>query len=255
MRFAILGSGSQGNCLVVEARNTRLLLDCGFSVGETLRRLGRLGLAPGDLSGILVTHEHDDHVGGVARLARKLGLPVWLTPGTLRGLEDLFAGMDGLHLLEGYAPLCIGDLEVHPFPVPHDAREPAQYVFGDGARRLGVLTDTGCVTPVMVRMLSACDALVLESNHDPGLLAAGDYPPALKQRIAGRLGHLDNATAAALLGALDCSRLQHLVAAHLSQSNNRPELAREALAGPLTCAPDWVAIADQDSGLDWRQIA
>lgn len=255
MRFAILGSGSQGNCLVVEAQNTRLLLDCGFSLGETLRRLARLGLAPEQLSGILVTHEHDDHVGGVARLARKLGLPVWLTPGTLRGLEGLFAGMDGLHLLEGFAPLCIGDLEVHPFPVPHDAREPAQYVFGDGVRRLGVLTDTGCVTPVMVRMLSACDALVLESNHDPGLLAAGDYPLALKQRIASRLGHLDNAAAAALLGALDCSRLQHLVAAHLSQSNNRPELAREALAGPLACAPDWVAIADQDSGLDWRQIA
>jgi len=255
MRFAILGSGSQGNCLVVEAQDTRLLLDCGFSAGETLRRLARLGLAPEQLSGILVTHEHDDHVGGVARLARKLGLPVWLTPGTLRGLEGLFAGMDGLHLLEGFAPLCIGDLEVHPFPVPHDAREPAQYVFGDGVRRLGVLTDTGCVTPVMVRMLSACDALVLESNHDPELLAAGDYPLALKQRIASRLGHLDNAAAAALLGALDCSRLQHLVAAHLSQSNNRPELARKALAGPLACAPDWVAIADQDSGLDWRQIA
>jgi phosphoribosyl 1,2-cyclic phosphodiesterase len=255
MRFAILGSGSQGNCLVVEAHNTRLLLDCGFSLGETLRRLARLGLAPEQLSGILVTHEHDDHVGGVARLARKLGLPVWLTPGTLRGLEGLFAGMEGLHLLEGYAPLCIGDLEVHPFPVPHDAREPAQYVFGDGVRRLGVLTDTGCVTPVMVRMLNACDALVLESNHDPELLAAGDYPLALKQRIAGRLGHLDNAQAAALLDALDCSRLQHLVAAHLSQSNNRPDLAREALAGPLGCAPDWVAIADQDSGLDWRQVA
>jgi phosphoribosyl 1,2-cyclic phosphodiesterase len=255
MRFAILGSGSQGNCLVVEARNTRLLLDCGFSVGETLRRLARLGLAPEQLSGILVTHEHDDHVGGVARLARKLRLPVWLTPGTLRGLEGLFAGLEGLHLLEGYAPLCIGDLEVHPFPVPHDAREPAQYVFGDGVRRLGVLTDTGCATPLMVRMLSACDALVLESNHDPGLLAAGDYPPALKQRIASRFGHLDNAAAAGLLGALDCSRLQHLVAAHLSQSNNHPELARQALAGALACAPDWVAIADQDAGLDWRQIA
>lgn len=255
MRFAILGSGSQGNCLVVEARNTRLLLDCGFSVGETLRRLARLGLAPEQLSGILVTHEHEDHVGGVARLARKLGVPVWLTPGTLRGLEGLFAGMDDVHLLEGYAPLCIGDLEVHPFPVPHDAREPAQYVFGDGARRLGVLTDTGCATPIMVRLLSACDALVLECNHDPGLLAAGDYPPALKQRIAGRFGHLDNATAATLLGALDCSRLQHLVAAHLSQSNNRPDLARAALSAPLACSADWVAIADQDSGLDWRQIA
>jgi phosphoribosyl 1,2-cyclic phosphodiesterase len=255
MRFAILGSGSQGNCLVVEARNTRLLLDCGFSLGETVRRLARLGLAPGQLSGILVTHEHDDHIGGVARLARKLRLPVWLTPGTLRGLEGLFAGLPGVHLLEGYAPLCIGDLEVHPFPVPHDAREPAQYVFGDGVRRLGVLTDTGCATPLMLRMLSACDALVLESNHDPELLAGGDYPLALKQRIASRYGHLDNAAAAGLLGALDCSRLQHLVAAHLSQNNNRPELARGALAEALACAPDWVAIADQDTGLDWRQIA
>jgi phosphoribosyl 1,2-cyclic phosphodiesterase len=254
MRFAILGSGSQGNCLVVEARNTRLLLDCGFGVGETVRRLARLGLAPGELSGILVTHEHDDHIGGVARLARKLRLPVWLTPGTLRGLEGLFAGMEALHLLEGYAPLCIGDLEVYPFPVPHDAREPAQYVFGDGVRRLGVLTDTGCATPLMVRMLSACDALVLESNHDAQLLAAGDYPPALKQRIASRYGHLDNAAAAGLLGLLDCGRLQHLVAAHLSQHNNRPELAREALADALACAPDWVAIADQDTGLGWRQI-
>ncbi|HEU5284667.1 MAG TPA: MBL fold metallo-hydrolase, partial [Burkholderiales bacterium] len=169
--------------------------------------------------------------------------------------EGLFAGMDGVHLLEGYAPLCIGDLEVHPFPVPHDAREPAQYVFGDGVRRLGVLTDAGCVTPLMVRMLSACDALVLESNHDPDLLAAGDYPPALKQRIASRYGHLDNAAAAALLGALDCNRLQHLVAAHLSQNNNRPELARQRLADVLACAPHWVAIADQDTGLDWRHIA
>ncbi|HEU5284183.1 MAG TPA: MBL fold metallo-hydrolase [Burkholderiales bacterium] len=255
MRFAILGSGSQGNCLVVEARNTRLLLDCGFSVGETVRRLTRLGIEPGKLSGILVTHEHEDHIGGVARLARKLRLPVWLTPGTLRGLEGLFAGMDGVHLLEGYAPLCIGDLEVHPFPVPHDAREPAQYVIGDGVRRLGVLTDAGCVTPLMVRMLSACDALVLESNHDPDLLAAGDYPPALKQRIASRYGHLDNAAAAALLGAPDCSRLQHLVAAHLSQNNNRPELARQRLADVLACAPHWVAIADQDTGLDGRHIA
>ena len=173
MRFAILGSGSQGNCLVVEAQNTRLLLDCGFSLGETLRRLARLGLAPEQLSGILVTHEHDDHIGGVARLARKLGLPVWLTPGTLRGLEGLFAGMDGLHLLEGFAPLCIGDLEVHPFPVPHDAREPVQFVVSDGAHRVGVLTDLGTTTRYVETSLSGCDALVLECNHDLDMLMGG----------------------------------------------------------------------------------
>jgi phosphoribosyl 1,2-cyclic phosphodiesterase len=254
MRFALLGSGSQGNALVVEAGRTRLLLDCGFGTQETARRLARLGLSPDLLDAILVTHEHEDHVGGVARLARKFGLPVWMTPGTLRGLELLFEGVE-LHWVEGYAPLCIGDIEVHPFPVPHDAREPAQYAFSDGVHRLGVLTDTGCGTPFIGRMLSACHALVLECNHDPGLLAASDYPLNLKQRISSRFGHLDNEAAAGLLGSLDCGRLQHLVAAHLSQSNNRPELARAALAAALRCGEDWIAVAEQDAGLDWRQIA
>jgi phosphoribosyl 1,2-cyclic phosphodiesterase len=254
VRFALLGSGSQGNALLVEAEDTRLLLDCGFSAGETARRLGRLGVTPDELTGILVTHEHDDHVGGVARLARKFGLPVWATPGTLRGLEALFDGLE-VHRIEGYACLCIGSIEVRPFPVPHDAREPAQYVFSDGARRLGVLTDTGSATPHIRRALDACDALVLEANHDPGLLARGNYPEALKQRIGSRFGHLDNAQAAELAAALDCTRLQHMVAAHLSQNNNHPDLARAALAGALGCTPDWIAIAEQESGLDWRQIA
>ena len=255
LRFAILGSGSQGNALVVEAGDTRLLLDCGFATNETLRRLGQLGLAPADLSGILVTHEHDDHIGGVARLARKYRLPVWMTPGTLRGLEALFDGVSNVQRIEGYAPLCIGDVEVQPFPVPHDAREPAQYVFGDGDVRLGVLTDTGWVTPWIQSMLASCTALVLECNHDLGLLSSGDYPPALKQRISSRFGHLDNQAAAGLLAGVDCARLRHVVAAHLSQSNNRPELARGALAAALGCTADWIAVADQDAGLDWREVS
>jgi phosphoribosyl 1,2-cyclic phosphodiesterase len=255
LRFAILGSGSQGNALVVEADATRVLLDCGFAMTETVRRLARLGLEPGDLSGILVTHEHDDHIGGVARLARKYQLPVWVTPGTVRGLEPLFQSVDVLHYVEGYAPFCIGDLEVHPYPVPHDAREPAQYLFGDGDVRLGVLTDVGCTTPWIQRMLASCEALVLECNHDPALLSASDYPPPLKHRIAGRFGHLDNETAAALLASLPQTQLRHVVAAHLSQSNNRPDLARAALAGALRCDPDWIGVADQDSGLDWRAVS
>jgi phosphoribosyl 1,2-cyclic phosphodiesterase len=254
VRFAILGSGSGGNALVVESGRTRLLLDCGFGVRDTLRRLARAGLAPEALSGILVTHEHDDHIGGVLAFARRYALPVWLTPGTLRGLEALFAGLNGLHLIEGYAPLCVGDLEVYPFPVPHDAREPAQYVLSDGRHRLGVLTDIGCPTALVARMLSDSDALVLECNHDLGLLAEGGYPPALKQRIAGRLGHLDNAAAAQLLAELDRRRLQHVIAAHLSQSNNRPDLARAALAAALGCESEWVGVADQDQGLDWRAL-
>jgi phosphoribosyl 1,2-cyclic phosphodiesterase len=254
VRFAILGSGSQGNCLVVECGQTRLLLDCGFSTGETVRRLARIGLSPDQLSGILITHEHDDHIGGAARLARKYRLPVWLTPGTLRGLERLFDGVDVVHRIEGYAAVCLGEVEVYPFPVPHDAREPSQFLFSDGDARLVVLTDVGCATPLIARTLSRSHAVVIECNHDQSMLADGDYPVALKQRIASRYGHLDNQAAADLIASVDCSRLQHLVAAHLSQSNNRPELAQAALSAAVGCTPSWIGVADQAAGLDWREV-
>src|SRR5579859_1096411 len=254
MRFASLGSGSQGNALVVEAGGTRLLLDCGFGLAATVARLARLGLDPEDLAGIVVTHEHDDHIGGVARLARRHGIPVWLTPGTLAGFETLFAGVAHISVIQNYEAFAVGDLHVQPFPVPHDAREPAQYVFGDGARRLGVLTDVGSSTRHIEAMLSGCDALVLECNHDVEMLRVSSYPPKLRSRIAGRFGHLDNAAAAELLRALDKGRLAHVVAAHLSQENNRPELARAALSAVMNCAPEWIAVADQDEGLPWRQI-
>ena len=255
MRFASLGSGSRGNALVVEARSTRILLDCGFGLCETTSRLGRLGLTPDDLSAVVVTHEHDDHIGGVARLARRHSIPVWLTHGTLTGFEALFAGIGNLHVIDNYRSFAVGDLQVEPFPVPHDAREPAQYVFSDGSRRLGVLTDTGCSTRHIEAMLSGCDALVLECNHDPGMLQVSSYPQKLRERIAGRYGHLDNRTAAELLARLDTVHLKHLVAAHLSQENNRPELARAALAEAIGCDPEWVEVADQDNGLGWRAIS
>lgn len=254
MRFASLGSGSQGNALVVEAGGTRLLLDCGFGLAATAARLARLGLVPGDLAGIVVTHEHDDHIGGVARLARRHGIPVWLTPGTLAGFEALFAGVAHISMIRNYEAFAVGDVQVQPFPVPHDAREPAQYVFSDGASRLGVLTDVGCSTRHIEAMLSGCDALVLECNHDAEMLRTSSYPQKLRERIAGRFGHLDNGAAADLLRSLDNGKLKHLVAAHLSQENNRPDLARAALSAVMNCAPEWIAIADQDAGLPWRQI-
>ena len=254
MRFASLGSGSQGNALVVEAGGTRLLLDCGFGLAATVARLARLGLVPEDLAGIVVTHEHDDHIGGVARLARRHGIPVWLTPGTLTGFEALLAGVTHVNMIQNYEAFAVGDVQVQPFPVPHDAREPAQYVFGDGASRLGVLTDVGCSTRHIEAMLSGCDALVLECNHDAEMLRTSSYPQKLRERIAGRFGHLDNDAAADLLRSLDNGKLKHLVAAHLSQENNRPDLARAALSAVMNCAPEWIAIADQDEGLPWRQI-
>lgn len=254
MRFASLGSGSQGNALVVESGASRILLDCGFGLADAVSRLGRLGLAPQDISAIVVTHEHDDHIGGVARLARRHALPVWLTHGTLNGFEALFADVKTVNVIGSYEAFSVGDLQIQPFPVPHDAREPAQYVFGDGVRRLGVLTDTGCSTPHIEAMLSQCHALVLECNHDIEMLQSSSYPRRLRERIAGKFGHLDNVTAAALLARLDNAKLQHLVAAHLSQENNRPELARAALSAAIGCEPDWIAVADQATGLDWRQI-
>lgn len=254
MRFASLGSGSQGNGLVVEVKNTRLLLDCGFALRETVFRLQRLGLAPDMLSGIVVTHEHDDHVGGVFRFAHKFNLPVWLSHGTLRSAEENYSVLPRVFPIDCHQRVAVGDIEVEPFPVPHDAREPVQFVFGDGAVRLGVLTDTGCSTPHIEQVLSRCHALVLECNHDAEMLATGPYPEVLKKRIAGRQGHLDNRASARLLEKLDVSLLKHVIAAHLSQKNNTPQFARAALASALDCELGWIGVADQDEGFGWREI-
>jgi phosphoribosyl 1,2-cyclic phosphodiesterase len=256
VRFASLGSGSKGNCLVAEAGGTRVLLDCGLSPRETGRRLARLGIAPDELHAILVTHEHDDHVGHAYPFAAQHGLPVYLTHGTRRAQEAAGKAGEGVELreIEGRAPFAVGALQIEPFTVPHDAREPVQFVLGDGARRLGVLTDLGASTAHVERMLSGCDALVLETNHDRDLLWAGDYPKWLKERIGGPFGHLDNGQAERLLAALERSRLTHIIAAHLSQQNNRPALAQAALARALGCAEDWVGVATQEEGFGWRDL-
>ena len=262
LRFTSLASGSQGNCLLVEAGTTRVLVDCGLSLRETERRLARRGVAPDTLRAILVTHEHDDHAGGVAALAAAYGLEVVLTHGTRHAMREAApqaedkAAANGVRFrtIDARAPFAIDDLEVRPFTVPHDAREPVQYVLSDGALRLGVLTDLGAATAHVVEMLSGCDALVLECNHALDLLWNGGYPRWLKARIAGPLGHLDNDAAAKLLAALDRSRLQHVIAAHLSEQNNHPTLARAALASVLGCAADEVALATQADGFDWRAL-
>jgi phosphoribosyl 1,2-cyclic phosphodiesterase len=251
MRFASLGSGSRGNALVVEAGRTRVLVDCGFGPRELLRRLGRLGVALEDIDAVLVTHEHSDHVGGAAALLRRHGCPIYMTQGTHLG-SGLPA--DRVTLFDGHSAFAIGELEILPYPVPHDAREPSQFVFADGRHRLGLLTDAGSVTPSMTEALAGCSALILECNHDPAMLAAGRYPWPLKQRIAGPLGHLDNDSAGQLLRQLAGPRLRHVVAAHLSAENNTPGLARASLAAALGCTADWIAVADQTSGLDWRSL-
>lgn len=254
MRFASLGSGSEGNALLVAAGQTQVLMDCGFGLKETTARLARLGVSPGELSGIIVTHEHGDHVGGVGRLARKYNLPVWLTHGTLRSRLPAFDGTILANEIDPHQAFSIGDIEIFPYPVPHDAAEPVQFVFGDGARRLGVLTDAGCGTAHIEQTLSGCHALVLECNHDKEMLRNGEYPYFLKQRVSGRYGHLSNDEAAGILGRLDVSRLQHLVSAHLSRKNNTAALAVQALCGALGCEASWVGVATQEAGFSWREI-
>ena len=253
MRFASLGSGSRGNALLVEAGNTRVLIDAGFGPREMSRRLGRLNLVGDDVDAVLVTHEHSDHIGGVFACARRFGWAVLLTHGTLAACRDGDAD-ERITIIDSHESISVGDICLHPFPVPHDAREPVQFVLTDGARRLGVLTDAGHVTAHMVAMLDGCEALVLECNHDAQTLAEGSYPPALKRRIGGPWGHLDNAAAASLLSAVNRSVLHHVVAAHLSEENNSPALARAALSAALGCELDWIGVATQDEGFAWRDL-
>jgi phosphoribosyl 1,2-cyclic phosphodiesterase len=233
-----------------------VLLDCGLSPRETERRLARLGLVPADLTAILVTHEHDDHLGSAFAFAARHSLEVRLTHGTLRAAHasGKFDAAVPVLPIESRDPIEIGDLQVLPFTVPHDALEPVQFVFSDGAVRLGVLTDIGAPTAHAAQVLSGCEALVLECNHELDLLWNGDYPHWLKQRIGGPLGHLDNGASAELLGALDRSRLRHVIAAHLSQQNNRTELARGALATVLGCRDEEISVATQEDGFAWREL-
>ena len=255
-RFASIGSGSKGNCLVAQAGSTRVLLDCGLSPRETERRLARLDVSPADISAILVTHEHDDHAGQAYPFAAQHRLPVWLTHGTQAAMAESgkVPGDVDTRTILGRDAFSIGDLEIQPYTVPHDAREPVQFVLSDGAFRLGVLTDIGASTAHVEATLSGCDALVLECNHDHDMLWAGAYPNWLKERISGPFGHLSNAASEELLLALDRTRLKHVLAAHLSHQNNRPELAREALARAMGCAADWIGLSTQEEGFSWREL-
>lgn len=262
MRFASLGSGSEGNGLIVEAgpdhgrdRPWRVMVDCGFGLRAAEARLLRLGIEPASLDAILVTHEHGDHLGGVFALARRHGLTVWASHGTLQAvLRDRFPNVV-VRVCSGHMRFAVGPIAVMPFPVPHDAREPTQFVFDDGVHRLGLLTDTGRGTAHIIDSLSGCDGLVMECNHDPAMLEASDYPYPLKRRISGDYGHLSNDVAAEIVSRLDRSRLRRIVAAHLSRSNNRPELARAALASATGWEQARIDIADQDAGLDWIDLS
>lgn len=251
MRFASLGSGSKGNGLVVTAGETRLLIDCGFTVKETVLRLERLGLKPSDLTAILVTHEHGDHIKGVGPLARKYKLPVYLTPGTL--VTGKLGDVATINTIEGYQSFQVGDVFVTPVAVPHDAREPAQFIFQYQDFRLGVLTDLGSISEHVIFHYQNCHALVLEANHDPQMLAQGPYPYSLKKRVAGNWGHLSNAQAENFLARIFSQQLRHVVIAHISQQNNSLDIVEQQFS-TWQNQLETLYYACQDQGFHWLDL-
>jgi phosphoribosyl 1,2-cyclic phosphodiesterase len=244
-----LGSGSRGNATLVQSGSTTLLVDCGFSVRETERRMARLGVEASRLDALLVTHEHSDHCSGIGALSRKYRLPVFLTRGTqASGRCDGVAGVEFFH---SETVFDVGDIRVEPIAVPHDAREPCQFVLQGGGVRLGILTDLGSVTTAVVNHYAGCDGLLLECNHDEDMLARGPYPPPLKRRVGGDWGHLNNRQSAELLERVLHDGLRELVVAHVSEQNNHRDRVLEALDPVYGREPGW---ADQELGFDWRNL-
>lgn len=258
MRFCSLGSGSTGNATLIEARDgsrtTRLLIDCGFTLKELGLRLARTGVEPEGIDAVFVTHEHGDHVGCALSVARRFGVPLWMSRGTWRAIGAPEPADGLLNFARDGETIDLGGLQLRPYTVPHDATEPLQLSCTDGARRLGVLTDAGSITPHMLDALQACDALLLECNHDRAMLAASSYPASLKRRVGGLLGHLANDSAAEVLGACLHPRLRHVVAAHLSLQNNRPDLAATALAQALGTTPQDIIVANARQGFGWLDL-
>ena len=248
MRIASLGSGSRGNATLVQHRETTLLVDNGFSLKQFHRRLQRLELEPEQIDAVLLTHEHGDHSGGVQRLCASHGIPLWTTVGTARAA--LSPGFEFHSLVAGQRVL-FGDIEVLPVTVPHDANEPLQFVFHevDNGRRLGVLTDAGHITRHMVEAFDRLDGLLLEFNYDPEMLDNGSYPDMLKQRVGGNLGHLSNQQSLELLQRIDTRNLVCLIAAHISEKNNHPDIVGE-LIRQIDGVPEPV-LASQEGGFDW----
>ena len=252
-KFASLWSGSQGNGLLVSSDEAQVLVDCGFSILETERRLERLHVDAAEIDAVLVTHEHGDHVGGVAGFAKKYSLPVYCTPGTFLASPKL-SNLNSVQPINGYASFKIKNLLIEPYPVPHDAREPSQFTITCAQDKLGILTDCGSITPHMERQLTGCSALFIEFNHDEEMLKRSQYPLTLKERILGRYGHISNSDAVQLLGRIKGPQLQYVVAAHLSKENNDPNLVRSLIAQSLGWNEEHIDIATQELGVDWRIV-
>ncbi len=257
IRLAVLGSGSAGNATCIEGGGARILLDAGFSCREMTGRLRAIGVEPHRLDGLVLTHEHADHMRGASLFSRTFKVPVYCTSGAFGagGLDT--QGVHAHHPVEAGVPFIIGALTLRPFPVPHDAVETVGYVVEAGEERVGYATDLGHPPEAVHGSLRGCDLLMLESNHDVEMVRAGPYPESVKRRVLGRHGHLDNETAAELLREVVSGRTRTIILAHLSRTNNRPDLAVRAARDGFERAgrrPPRLHAADQWIPSPWFEV-
>lgn len=231
--FCPLASGSKGNCLYVGSRKARILIDAGISSTATIEKLLQNNIDPHSIQAILITHEHTDHIKGLALLARKLNIPVLANAETAKGVYAALGERPKFKIFTTGETFQFGDLSVHPFSVPHDTLDPVAFTIQIGALKLGICADLGHATSLVRKHLEKCDYLYLEANHEPSMVHASNRPPILKQRILGKQGHLSNAECASLLRSVFHPGLKHVHLAHLSSECNAEELALKTVAQVL----------------------
>ena len=238
LRFSPLFSGSSGNATYVGCDDTHLLVDAGLSGSRVIQELERVGVNPAILSAILVTHEHSDHIKGIGILSRKFDLPIYATDGTWREMFNKIGNVAprNMRVFEPGQDFFIGSIDVTPFATPHDAGQPVGYTFETGGAKLAIATDLGSVRDSWVKYILGSDAVILESNFDPGMLQTGPYPYDLKKRIMGRHGHLSNDDAGEVAVELAQNGTTQIILGHLSKENNYPELALQCTLSALKLA-------------------
>jgi phosphoribosyl 1,2-cyclic phosphodiesterase len=253
MQFCSLGSGSGGNSFVVKNNKTILLVDCGFGLKDTVKRLEKYSIDPKKITSILITHEHEDHTKGVFSFANKFQTPVFLSYGTFlmskKRLNDSYN--IEYKIIKDFNTFQINDIKVTPIPVPHDAREPFQFKFESEDDSLAIITDLGITTEYLAQKLNKIKSLVIEFNHDKKMLKKSNYPDSLKKRINSRFGHLDNEESIRLIKKINHEGLKWIAAAHLSDRNNSPEIVNKLICKIAKSDLVKVKIIDQDNGLDW----
>lgn len=252
LEVAVLGSGSSGNSLLVRTATTTLLVDCGFTLKETRARMQSLGVSLDAVDGILISHEHGDHIKGAGPISRKHALPVWLTHGTYHRARD--NRFPNIKVFNAHESFTIGDVHVDPFPTPHDAAESCQFVFESVGVRFANVTDLGACTPHVREKLAGVHGLVVECNYDSEMLRRGPYPPMLQARIRSDWGHLGNDQAAELLACLDHADLQHILLGHLSEQNNTDEVAHATVCQRLASGHERVHVLAQHACSQWFRL-